>query len=111
MSFNPSARLDPGQITDRRGLPGGRGGVALGGGGLGIVVLVVYLLLGGNPSDQGAALQPGAVVGPESTVLATDCQTGQDANERDRTDDERRPDDRAGGDRCPNPNCREREPT
>ena len=83
MSFNPNARLDPGQITDRRGLPGGRGGVALGGGGLGIVVLVVYLLLGGNPSDLGAALQPGAVVGPESTVLATDCQTGQDANERD----------------------------
>lgn len=83
MSFNPNARLDPDQITDRRGTPGGRGGVALGGGGLGIVVLVVYLLLGGNPSDLGAALQPGAVVGPESTVLATDCQTGQDANERD----------------------------
>lgn len=83
MSFNPNARLDPGQITDRRGMPGGRSGVALGGGGVGIVVLVIYMLLGGNPSDLGAALDPGAVVGPESTMLATDCQTGQDANERD----------------------------
>ena len=41
MTFDPNARLDPGQITDRRGL-GGRGGLALGGGGLGIVVLLVY---------------------------------------------------------------------
>jgi predicted metalloprotease len=83
MSFDPNARLDPGQITDRRGIPGGRGGIALGGGGLGIVVLLVYALLGGNPSDLGPLLEPGAVVGPESTTLATDCQTGQDANQRD----------------------------
>jgi hypothetical protein len=31
MTFDPNARLDPGQITDRRGM-GGRGGLALGGG-------------------------------------------------------------------------------
>jgi predicted metalloprotease len=83
MTFNPNARLDPGQITDRRGL-GGRGGVLVGGGGLGIVVLVVYLLLGGNPNDLGPVLtDPGAVTGPGGTALATDCQTGQDANSRD----------------------------
>ena len=82
MSFNPKARLDPGQITDRRGVPGGRTGVALGGGGLGIVILLVYTLLGGNPNDLGQLLEPGAVVGPESSAMATDCQTGQDANER-----------------------------
>ncbi len=82
MSFNPKARLDPGQITDRRGVPGGRTGVALGGGGLGIVILLVYALLGGNPNDLGPLLEPGAVVGPESSAMATDCQTGQDANER-----------------------------
>jgi predicted metalloprotease len=83
MSFNPNARLDPGQITDRRGIPGGRGGLAIGGGGLGIALLLIYALLGGNPSDLGPLLEPGAVVGPENTTLATDCQTGQDANERD----------------------------
>ena len=83
MSFDPNARLDPGQVTDRRGMPGGRTGVALGGGGLGIVILLVYTLLGGNPNDLGPLMEPGAVVGPESSAMATDCQTGQDANERD----------------------------
>ena len=83
MTFNPNSRLDPGQISDRRGMPGGRGGLALGGGGLGIALLLVYTLLGGNPNDLGPLLEPGAVVGPESTALATDCQTGQDANQRD----------------------------
>lgn len=83
MSFNPNARLDPGQVSDRRGMPGGRGGLALGGGGLGIALLLIYTLLGGNPGDLGNVLQPGAVVGPESSAMATDCQTGQDANERD----------------------------
>ena len=32
MTFNPGTQLDPGQISDRRGM-GGRGGMALGGGG------------------------------------------------------------------------------
>jgi uncharacterized protein len=82
MTFNPNARLDPGQITDRRGM-GGRGGLALGGGGLGIAVLIVYMLLGGNPSDLGALTDPGAVTGPGGSALATDCKTGQDANTRD----------------------------
>jgi predicted metalloprotease len=83
MSFDPNVRLDPGQVTDRRGIPGGRGGVALGGGGLGIALLLIYALLGGNPDDLGPLLEPGAVVGPESSQMATDCQTGQSANERD----------------------------
>ena len=83
MTFDPNARLDPGQITDRRGMSG-RGGLALGGGGLGVVVLLVYMLLGGNPNDLGSVLtEPGAVTGPGGTALATDCKTGQDANTRD----------------------------
>lgn len=82
MTFNPNARLDPGQITDRRGL-GGRGGIALGGGGLGIAILIVYLLLGGNPNDLSTVLtDPGALTGPGGSALATDCKTGQDASTR-----------------------------
>jgi predicted metalloprotease len=83
MTFNPGSQLDPGQISDRRGMGRG-GGIALGGGGaIGIVLLLAYTLLGGNPSDLGPILEPGAVTGPESSALATDCKTGQDANDRD----------------------------
>jgi len=82
MTFNPGSQLDPGQVSDRRGM--GTGGIALGGGGaIGIVLLLAYTLLGGNPSDLGPLLEPGAVTGPESSAIATDCKTGQDANERD----------------------------
>jgi predicted metalloprotease len=63
---------------------GGAGGMAIGGGGaIGIILLLAYTLLGGNPSDLGPILEPGAVTGPESSALATDCKTGQDANDRD----------------------------
>ena len=83
MTFNPNSRLDPGQITDRRGMGRG-GGIAIGGGGaIGLVLILAYALLGGNPSDLGPLLEPGAVTGPAGTALATDCKTGQDANERD----------------------------
>jgi hypothetical protein len=80
MTFNPGSQLDPGQISDRRGM----GGVAIGGGGaIGIILLLAYTLLGGNPNDLGPLLEPGAVTGPESSAIATDCKTGEDANARD----------------------------
>jgi len=82
MSFDPGAQLDPGQISDRRGM-GGRTGLAVGGGGLGLVLLLAYTLLGGNPNDLGPLLEGGAVTGPESSALAAECKTGEDANERD----------------------------
>jgi predicted metalloprotease len=82
MTFDPNARLDPGQITDRRGMRG-RGGLALGGGGVGIVILLAYMLLGGDPSSLGPILEPGAVTGPGSSAIATECKTGEDANQRD----------------------------
>jgi hypothetical protein len=83
MSFDPGAQLDPGQISDRRGM-GGRTGLAVGGGGLGLVLLLAYALLGGNPDDLGGLLNdPGAVTGPESSALAAECKTGEDANQRD----------------------------
>jgi len=84
MTFNPNIQLDPGQITDRRGL-GGAGRIGIGGGGIGLLLLIVYVLLGGDPGalGGGAVTDPGAVTGPESSALATDCKTGQDANTRD----------------------------
>lgn len=84
MTFNPNVQLDPGQITDRRGM-GGAGGLAVGGGGIGLLLLLVYVLLGGDPGalGGGAVTDPGAVTGPGSSALATDCKTGQDANDRD----------------------------
>ena len=82
MSFDPGAQLDPSQVSDRRGM--GRGGLAIGGGGIGLVLLLAYALLGGNPNDLAPLLEPGAVTGgPESSALATDCHTGQDANSRE----------------------------
>ena len=52
MTFNPGSQLDPGQVSDRRGM----GGVAIGGGGaIGIILLLAYTLLGGNPNDLGPA--------------------------------------------------------
>jgi predicted metalloprotease len=81
MTFDPNTSLDPGQVSDRRGM--GRGGLAIGGGGIGLILLLAYTLLGGNPNDLGPLLEPGAVVQPEGSALATDCKSGTDANTRD----------------------------
>jgi uncharacterized protein len=86
MRFRRGARLDPGQITDVRGRRGG--GIALGGGGLGIVGLVIYLLVallgGGGGLGQLAPLDDTRVgAGDTPSTIAQDCRTGQDANERE----------------------------
>ena len=84
MTFDPGAQLDPSQVRDRRGMGRRGGGIAIGGGGIGLVLILAYALLGGNPNDIAGLLEPGAVTGsgPESSALATDCQTGEDANTR-----------------------------
>ncbi|PIC81307.1 metalloprotease [Sporosarcina sp. P18a] len=38
-------------VEDRRGRSGGGGAIALGGGGLGIIGIILFLILGGNPTD------------------------------------------------------------
>lgn len=91
MTFNPNAQLDPSQVQDRRGRIGGRG-LAVGGGGLGMVILLVYTLLGGGSGGSPSAddlsrllnqvVGGGGDQGPTSTQLASDCQTGADANAR-----------------------------
>jgi predicted metalloprotease len=88
MTFDPNAQLDTSQVTDARGggRMGGRGGLAVGGGGIGLVIAIVYLLLGGDPSvlmngGAGGGTAPD-VTGPDSSALAT-CRTGADANQRE----------------------------
>jgi predicted metalloprotease len=85
MRFRPGAKLDTGQVTDARGRGGG---LALGGGGLGIVGLVIYLLVsllgGGGGLGQLAPLDQTRVgQGDTPSTIAQDCRTGADANNRE----------------------------
>ena len=83
--FNDNKRLDPSQVQDQRGRSTGQT-IALGGGGLGIIVLIIYMLLGGNPADltgSGVVNQPSSSgYTQDAGDLATVCQTGADANAR-----------------------------
>ena len=85
MPFNENKQLDPSQIQDRRGRSTGRT-VAIGGGGIGLLILVVALIFGVNPGDL---LNSGIVPSTSDTGmtnisdLATTCQTGADANTRE----------------------------
>ena len=89
MTFRPGASLDPSQVEDVRGRRVGGRGMAIGGGGgaVGLILVIAYLLLGGSPGDLGAlsgvVVGDGSDVGPASTALANECQTGADANTRD----------------------------
>src|SRR5918999_6494678 len=86
MRFRRRARLDPGQVTDIRGRRVGRGGLAAGGGGLGLAGVIIFLLitvLGGGGLGQLAPLEDQQVgQGDTPSEVSQECRTGQDANER-----------------------------
>jgi len=79
MRIRSGARLDPSQVEDRRGIPGGP--IAIGGGGLGLAGLVVYLLIavlsGGDTGALGGL--DGQTAGQAARSL--DCSSG-DPNTR-----------------------------
>jgi predicted metalloprotease len=74
--FRRDVGLDTSQVSDRRGA----GPLAVGGGGIiGLIVLVFSLLNGGG----GGGLGVDAPAGDLKSDLSANCQTGEDANQRD----------------------------
>jgi predicted metalloprotease len=101
--FRDDAKLDPSQVEDRRGRPGGLGrmggalpipgGLPVGGGIGGIVILLIVLALGTNVFGGGGGLggglsnlddeRTGGSTSSRPPADAASCRTGFDANERD----------------------------
>jgi len=92
--FDDDARLDTSQIEDRRGRrSAGRGGIAAGGaGGLLAVIIGIIVALSGGSGDDGSLalssqleqlLNQTAGSGDVPSTLAQDCRTGADANARE----------------------------
>jgi uncharacterized protein len=81
MAFNDGSQLDPSQVDDRRGRGSG-GTIALGGGALGIVAVLVALFLGIDPSTLGTSSPTAQIPGTSVTSLEEQCRTGADANAR-----------------------------
>ncbi len=86
MPFNERSNLDPSQVEDRRGRRVGTR-VAVGGGGLSLLVVLVALLLGVNPGDLGTIADQAPSASTENAGeindLAEQCRTGADANVRE----------------------------
>jgi len=86
VTFNDNADLDTSQVTDQRGSFGGipGGGFTVGGGGLGIIGLILYLVLNGlgGGGGQPSGVSPEHPGGVSADDLAQECRTGADANAR-----------------------------
>src|SRR5690349_15275307 len=92
MEYNNRADLDTSDVSDLRGSGGGGFGgvpIAFGGGGLGIVALIIYLVVqfasGGGGSGSSSTVLDSLGAGNNANAatngdLARECRTGADAN-------------------------------
>jgi predicted metalloprotease len=84
MTFNEGANLDTSQVTG-----GGKGGAVVGGGIGGLVLMLLFAFLGGNPLDGGGTASGFDVNqvltggNNSSSIDVSQCKTGADANEHD----------------------------
>ncbi len=87
--FRDDAKLDTSQVEDLRGRRMRRGGLAVGGGGIGLVVTLLIIFLGGNVTGGGLgelgnlAGQSAGTPAANNSDLAQECRTGADADERE----------------------------
>ena len=87
--FRDDAKLDTSQVEDLRGRRVGKGGLAVGGGGIGLIVTLLIIFLGGTGGDGGLgelgnlAGQSAGTPAANNSELAQDCRTGADADERE----------------------------
>jgi uncharacterized protein len=93
MRFRKGAQLDTSQVEDRRGqgpvasLPGG--GIAVGGGGLGLAGLVIWLLVAALSGGGGLSAplenldQQTVATQSPAAELGSECRTGAEANARE----------------------------
>jgi predicted metalloprotease len=84
VDFRKGAKLDPTQVEDRRGMRGGRG-MAVGGGAgaIGVIVVLLITLLGGEGIDLNALQSLDGVIagGQQQGEVIDECRTGEDAEE------------------------------
>ncbi len=95
MEFDENAQLDTSQVEDRRGRGGLTGGLAMGGGGLGIIGLLLAILFGGGVIGGGDGVNTSAgpfgplngqttsIEGGAPSTVEANCRTGADANARE----------------------------
>ncbi|MGH3040551.1 MAG: KPN_02809 family neutral zinc metallopeptidase [Gaiellaceae bacterium] len=89
--FRDDAKLDTSQVEDLRGRRVGKGGLAVGGGGIGIIVTLLIIFLGGNVTGGNGGLdelgnlagQSAGTPAASNSDLAQECRTGADADERE----------------------------
>jgi uncharacterized protein len=82
MTFRRDVDLDPGRVRDVRGRRVRGAGIAVGGGLGTIVIIALILLTGGNLGDLLGGLGAAPAQGPVGSQLINECETGEQANER-----------------------------
>jgi predicted metalloprotease len=83
MTFNEGSRIDSSRVQRRGRVSAKSGGLAIGGGGIGLVIVIAWLVLGGDPAALSTgSLSSGAVDDPAVQQEYEDkCTTGADANQ------------------------------